>query len=385
MRTAVIVDAVRTPIGKRNGVLRNWHPVELVAALLESITDRTGLDPAEVDDVILGCVMQVGEQAVNVARNAVLAAGWPEQVPGTTVDRQCGSGQQAIQFAAQAVMAGTHDVVIAGGVEAMTRVPMGSTMVDGKFGYPYGPSVSARYSDQGGIIPQGISAELVAEQWSLSRRELDEFGVRSQRLAVAAADAGKFDREIVPIKGRNGQMIDRDEGIRPTELADIERLPPAFRHDGIVTAGNTSQISDGAAVSLIMSEQKAAELGLRPRARLVDFVVAGDSPRLMLTATMPATKRILERNGLAMSDLDLIEINEAFASAVLAWVEECKPDLDRVNVNGGAIALGHPLGCSGARMLATLLHELERRGGGLALQAICEGGGMANAMLLETV
>jgi acetyl-CoA acyltransferase len=384
--SAVIIDAVRTPLGKRNGQLRDWHPVDLAAETLKALVDRNGIDPALVDDVILGCVMQVGEQAINVARNAVLAAGWPETVPGTTVDRQCGSSQQAAHFAAQGVIAGAYDVVVAGGVEAMTRVPMGSSMADGKYGWPFGPAVGARYADQGGLVPQGISAELVADKWNLSRIELDEFGARSQQLAAIATEEGRFERELITVSGADGATVTRDEGLRDTTAESLAKLKPSFRSEeegGRITAGNSSQITDGASAALIMSEEKAAELGVKPRARFVDFAIAGADPRLMLTAPIPATQKVLDRAGLSIGDIDVIEINEAFASVVLAWQQELKADLDSVNVNGGAIALGHPLGASGTRLLATLLHELERVEGRYGLETMCEGGGLANALIIE--
>ncbi|MGD9999042.1 MAG: acetyl-CoA C-acyltransferase [Ilumatobacteraceae bacterium] len=386
MPTAVIIDAVRTPLGRRNGKLKEWHPVDLAAETMKALIDRTGVDPALVDDVIMGCVMQVGEQAVNVGRNAVLAAGWPEDVPGTTIDRQCGSSQQAVHFAAQGVIAGAYDVVVAAGVEVMTRVPMGASMVDGKFGFPFGPAVGARYAPAGGLVPQGISAELIADKWGLTREQLDEFGVRSQQLARRATDEGRFQREILPVMGADGAMMTTDEGLRETTMESLANLKPAFRPEeegGRVTAGNSSQITDGAASILIMSEEKAASLGLTPRARFVDFSLAGDDPRMMLTAPIPATQRVLKRAGLSMDDIDLVEINEAFASVVLAWEAELHPDMDKVNVNGGAIALGHPLGCSGARLMTTLLNELERTGGRYGLQTMCEGGGMANGTIIE--
>jgi acetyl-CoA acetyltransferase family protein len=386
MTTAVIVDAVRTPLGKRNGKLKDWHPVDLAAETLTALQDRNGIDPGTVDDVVLGCVMQVGEQAANVARNAVLAAGWPEQVPGTTVDRQCGSGQQAAHFAAQGVIAGAYDIVVAGGVEVMTRVPMGSTMVDGQFGYPFGPRIGARYGEQGGLVPQGISAELIADRWKIERDEMDEYGARSQQRALRATSEGRFDREIVPVTGSDGTPMRRDDGLRETTADTLSKLKPVFRPEdagGRVTAGNSSQITDGAAAMLIMSEERAAGLGLTPRARFVDFALAGSDPRLMLTAPIPATQKVLERAGMALDQIDLIEINEAFAAVVLAWQREVHADMDRVNVNGGAIALGHPLGCSGARLMTTLVNELERSGGRYGLQTMCEGGGMANATILE--
>ncbi len=386
MTTAVIVDAIRTPLGRRNGKLQDWHPVDLAAHTLEALQKRNDLDPGLVDDVVFGCVMQVGEQAVNVARNAVLAAGWPESVPGTTVDRQCGSSQQAAHFAAQGVIAGAYDVVVAGGVEVMTRVPMGSSMADGKYGYPFGPRIGARYAAAGGLVPQGISAELIADKWNITRDEMDAIGVQSQQRAARASDEGRFDREIVPLLGADGQMMTRDEGLRDTTTETLAKLKPAFvaeQDGGRVTAGNSSQITDGAAAMLIMSEQRAEALGLTPRARFVDFALAGTDPRLMLTAPIPATAKVLERAGMTLDEIDLIEINEAFAAVVLAWQREHHVDMDQVNVNGGAIALGHPLGCSGARLMATLLNELERTGCRFGLQTMCEGGGMANATIIE--
>ena len=384
--TAVIVDAVRTPLGRRNGTLKDWHPVDLAGETLRALQQRTGIDPGLIDDVIMGCVMQVGEQAVNVGRNAVLAAGWPEHVPGTTIDRQCGSSQQAAHFAAQGVMAGAYDIVVAAGVEVMTRVPMGSSMADGKFGFPFGPAVGARYAAEGGLVPQGISAELIADKWGLTRDELDEFGVRSQAFARRATDEGRFDREIIPVLGANGHMVRTDEGLRDTTRESLGALKPVFRTEeegGRVTAGNSSQITDGASAMLIMSEAKARQLRLTPRARFVNFALAGDNPRMMLTAPIPATLKVLARAGLTMEDMDLTEINEAFASVVLAWEKELHPNMDTVNVNGGAIALGHPLGASGARLMTTLLCELERTGGRYGLQTMCEGGGMANATIIE--
>ena len=386
MRTAVIVDAIRTPLARRNGQLRDWHPVDLAAEVLTALADRNELDPALVDDVVLGCVMQVGEQAANVARNAVLAAGWPESVPGTTVDRQCGSSQQAAHFAAQGVIAGVYDVVVAGGVEVMTRVPMGASMMDGKYGWPFGPAVGARYAEQGGLVPQGISAEMIADRWEITREELDAYGLRSQQFAATATAEGRFEREILPVVGVGGAIAKADEGLRDTTLESLAQLKPAFRPEedgGKVTAGNSSQISDGASAVLIMSEDKAAALGLTPRARFVDFALAGADPRLMLTAPIPATQKILARSGLDLDDFDVVEINEAFASVVLAWQRELHPDMEKVNVNGGAIAIGHPLGCSGTRLMATLVNELERSGGRYGLQVMCEGGGMANATIIE--
>ncbi len=386
MTNAVIVDAIRTPLGKRNGKLKEWHPVDLAAETLKALQERNDLDPGLVDDVVMGCVMQVGEQAANVARNAVLAAGWPETVPGTTIDRQCGSSQQAAHFAAQGVIAGAYDVVVASGVEVMTRVPMGASMIDGKYGFPFGPKVGARYADQGGLVPQGISAELIADKWDLTREDLDRFGMRSQQFARRATDEGRFEREILPVLGADGEMVTVDEGLRDTTMETLGNLKPSFRAEedgGRVTAGNSSQITDGASALLIMSEEKAAALGLTPRARFVNFSLAGADPRLMLTSPIPATAKVLERAGMSMDDIDLVEINEAFASVVLAWEKEFHPDMDKVNPNGGAIALGHPLGCSGARLMTTLLNELERTGGRFGLQTMCEGGGMANATIIE--
>jgi len=386
MFNAVIVDAIRTPLGRRNGKLKDWHPVDLMAETMNALVERTGIDPGIIDDVVMGCVMQTGEQSTNIGRNAVLAAGWPESVPGTTIDRQCGSSQQAAHFAAQGVMAGAYDVVVAAGVEVMTRVPMGASMADGKYGWPFGPMVSARYQSQGGLVPQGISAELIADKWGISREDMDRFGVQSQARAARATAEGRFEREILPIKDAEGNMMTKDEGLRETTMESLAKLKTAFRPEdegGRVTAGNSSQITDGAAALLIMSEEKCRALGLTPRARFVNFSLAGDDPRFMLTAPIPATRKVLERAKLTMGDIDIVEINEAFASVVLAWEKEFHPNMDIVNPNGGAIALGHPLGCSGARLMTTLLNELERTGGRYGLQTMCEGGGMANATIIE--
>ena len=395
MATAVIVDAVRTPGGKRNGKLSGWHPADLAAETLNALVERNDLDPAQVDDVIMGCVMQVGAQSLNIGRNSVLAAGWPETVPSTSIDRQCGSSQQAAHFAAQGVIAGAYDVVVAAGVEVMSMVPMGASAMVANVGMPFGPEMMARYDEVGGIVPQGISAELIAEQWGLSRQDLDAFAARSQQLAAQATEQGRFDNEIIPVQAKpvdkdTGKLIDTDEivsadeGIRPgTTVETLANLKPAFKPDGIVTAGNSSQITDGAAAVLIMSEDRAKALGLTPRARFHTFALAGVDPITMLTGPIPATAKALERSGLTMDDIDLTEINEAFASVVLAWEKEHQPDMDKVNVNGGAIALGHPLGCSGAKLMATLLNELERTGGRYGLQTMCEGGGMANATIIE--
>jgi acetyl-CoA acyltransferase len=375
MREAVIVDAVRTPVGRRDGGLKSWHPVDLLAHTLKAIVQRNKLDPALVDDVVAGCVGQVGEQAFNVARNAVLAAGFPESVPGTTVDRQCGSSQQAAHFAAQGVIAGSYDVAIACGVECMTRVPMGSNGAGP--GQPFGPLMMRRYNDV--AFHQGIGAEMMAERWKISRGELDAFSFESHQRAARATEEGRFCNEITPV----GQMT-HDEGIRAqTSLEKMATLKAAFKADGVITAGNSSQISDGAASVLIMERGVAERLGLRPLARFVAFALAAEDPVIMLSAPIPATRKILDRAGLSLEDIDRVEINEAFASVVLAWQRELNADLSRVNVNGGAVALGHPLGASGARLMTTLVHELERSGGRYGLQTMCEGGGMANATLLE--
>jgi len=385
-REAVIVEAVRTPVGRRGGRLKDWHPVDLLAQTLAALVQRTGIDPGKVDDVIVGCVSQVGEQSLNVGRNAVLAAGFPETVPGTTVDRQCGSSQQAIHFAAQGVLSGAYDVVIAGGVESMTRIPMGASSQGP--GAPFGSQMLHRYDN--GLVHQGISADLVAQKWELSRNELDEYSLESHRRAAQATAEGRFKSQIVPIAVKNEDgstsMFEQDEGIRPdTSLEKLASLKPAFKPDGLITAGNSSQISDGAAAVLIMDRETAERLGLRPRARFVSFSLAGDNPILMLTGPIPATFKVLKRAGLTLEQIDLVEINEAFASVVLAWQRETGTDWQRVNVNGGAIAVGHPLGASGARLTTVLLHELERTGGRYGLQTICEGGGMANGMIIERI
>ncbi|HLI73135.1 MAG TPA: thiolase family protein [Acidimicrobiales bacterium] len=389
MTSAVIVDAVRTPGGRRNGKLRGWHAVDLAAEPLKALVERNDLDPGVVDDVIMGCVMQVGEQALNIGRNAVLAAGYPESVPATTIDRQCGSSQQAIHFAAQGVMAGAYDVVIAAGVEHMTHTPMGSSVVR-DLGFPFGPTLMGRYAERGGLVSQGISAEMIADKWAISREDLDTFGARSQQLAAQATAEGRFDKEIVPLKVRDDEgaqtdeLFSADEGVRPDTTAEVlANLKPAFKPDGKITAGNSSQITDGAAAVLIMSEEKASALGLTPRARFHAFALAGVDPVTMLTGPIPATAAVLEKAKMAIEDIDLVEINEAFASVVLAWEKELHPDMARVNVNGGAIALGHPLGCSGAKLMATLVNELERSGGRWGLETMCEGGGMANATIIE--
>jgi acetyl-CoA acyltransferase len=387
MREAVIVDAIRTPAGKRNGKLRDWHPASLAAYVLRSLAERNKLYTATVDDVIMGCVMQVGEQAVNIGRNAVLAAGWPESVPATTVDRQCGSSQQAMHFAAQGVLAGAYDIVVAAGVEVMTRVPMGASLGEG-LGSPWPQEVVDRYAETG-LPPQGIGAEMIADEYGITRADLDAFGVQSQQRAARATAEGRFKNEIIPVPinlGNGQEFLTADEGIRPGTTAEtLAGLKPAFKPDGKVTAGNSSQIADGASAVLIMSGERAAELGLRPRARFHSFAVVGADPVTMLKGPIPATRKILHSSGLSLGDLDVIEINEAFASVVLAWAAETGADLSKVNPNGGAIALGHPLGCSGTKLMATLLNELERTDGRYGLQVMCEGGGLANATIIERI
>ncbi len=382
MPTAVIVDAVRTPLGKRNGKLKDTHPVDLAAHTLRALVERNDLDPVLVEDVIMGCVMQVGDQGINIGRNAALAAGFPESVVGTSIDRQCGSSQQAAHFAAQGVIAGAYDVVIAAGVENMSRVPMGASVIPGSM--PFGPEMLSRYPN---LVPQGISAELIAEKWGISREDNDAFSARSHQRAARATSEGRFDREIVPIHvttEAGEEDMHTDEGIRPDSSPEtLAKLKPAFKPDGVITAGNSSQITDGASALLIMSEEKAAQLGLTPRARFHAFALAGVDPVMMLTGPIPSTAKVLERAKMTIDDVDLVEINEAFAPVVLSWEKEHHPDMEKVNVNGGAIALGHPLGCSGARLMTTLLCELERQGSRWGLQTMCEGGGMANATIIE--
>jgi acetyl-CoA acyltransferase len=384
VETAVIVDAVRTPMGKRNGRLKDWHPVDLAAETLRALAERNRLDPILVDDVIMGCVSQVGEQTFNIARNAVLAASWPDSVPGVTLDRQCGSSQQAAHFAAQGVMAGVYDVVVAAGVESMSRVPMGISFSQGP-GKPFGPKMTERYDHQ--LVPQGISAEMIAEHWSLERADLDRIAYDSHMRALRATEEGRFESQIIPVETRvDGQTtaMTLDEGIRPSTTPEaLAGLRPAFKEDGVITAGNSSQITDGAAAVLIMSASKAAELGLTPRATFKGFSVVGTDPVTMLTGPIPSTKAVLTNAGLTLDDIGLFEVNEAFASVVGAWLAEMGVDWEQVNVNGGAIALGHPLGASGARLMTTLLHEMERTGTRYGLQTMCEGGGTANGTILE--
>ncbi len=393
MREAVIVDAVRVPTGRRKGALSGWHPADLLGHVLAGLVERTGIDPARVDDVIGGCVSQIGEQSVNITRNAWLGAGFPESTPATTVDRQCGSSQQAAHFAAQGVLAGAYDIAIACGVESMTRVPMLSNVAGAN---PYGDEMVARY--EGGLVHQGLSAEIIAGRWGLTRDELDAYALASHQRAHQATQAGKFIEEILPTKvvTEDGSVseLTTDEGIRAdTSLEALAGLEPAFRDDAaaaahpeipwVVTAGNASQISDGAAALLVMERATAEALGLTPRWRFHTFALAGVDPVTMLTGPIPATRRVLERAGLTLDDIDHFEINEAFASVVLAWQAELGPDPERVNPHGGAIALGHPLGASGARLMTTMCHALEQRGGRYGLQSMCEGGGMANATVIE--
>jgi acetyl-CoA acetyltransferase family protein len=393
MREAVIVDAIRTPLGrgKKNGALASKHAVDLASVPLRALVERTGLDPAIIEDVIMGCVSQVGEQGLNIARNAALAAGYPETVCGTSVDRQCGSSQQALHFAAQGVMAGAYDCVVAAGIESMSRLPMGISASTG--GGPFGPQMIERYQKanlygKGGLVPQGISAEIIAKKWNLSRRELDEFSVGSHKKAAEATERGWFGNEIVPVTithdDGSSEKIGTDEGIRPdSSIEKLSSLQPAFDPEGVITAANSSQITDGAAAVLVMERKRAEQLGLKPRARFHAFALGACDPVIMLTAPIPATANVLKRAGMKLSDIDAVEINEAFAPVVLAWAREHGADMSKVNPNGGAIALGHPLGCSGARLMTTLINHLERTGGRWGLQTMCEGGGMANATIIE--
>ena len=379
MQNAVIVGAVRTAVGRKNGKLSGYRPDDLLADTLKALVARVKIDPSEVEDVVMGCVDQVGEQGLNIARNAALIAGFPLDVCGTTLDRMCGSGQQAANFAAMGVMSGQYECVIAGGVENMSRVPMGSNGMGPGDG-PLSPRIQALYN----IIPQGLSAEMVAEQWGIKREELDEYSAQSHERAGRAIAEGRFTREIAPLTLPDGSVFDTDEGVRvPVNREKMAALAPSFKPDGVVTAANSSQISDGAAALMIMSEARAKALGLKPRARIVATALAGVDPTIMLTGPIPATQRVLKKAGLKLDQIDLFEINEAFASVVLAWQQELDADLSRVNVNGGAIAIGHPLGASGARLMTGLVNILEQRGGRYGLQTMCEGGGMANATVIE--
>ncbi len=380
MRDAVIVEAVRAPVGKRNGGLSGVHPVSLSAHVLKALAERSGIDPALVDDVIWGCVGQVGEQTFDIGRNVVLAAGWPETVTGVSVDRQCGSSQQSVHFAAAGLIAGQYDVVVAGGVESMSRVPLGSSIQGAD---PFGPEFSVRYN---GVVPnQGVGAEMIAERWGLSRSQVDEFAVGSHEKAAAAQDAGRFEGQIAPITNDKGELISADEGIRRGTTVDVlAKLKTVFKPDGgVITAGNSSQISDGSAALLLTTSDKARELGLTPIARVHTAVLAGADPIIMLTAPIPATRKALDRSGLPVDDIGAFEINEAFASVPLAWLAELGADPKVLNPNGGAIALGHPLGGSGARLMTTLVHHMRDNGIRYGLQAMCEGGGQANATILE--
>src|SRR5579864_1852402 len=379
VREAVIIGGWRTPFGKRGGYFSGWHPVEMLSFTLKSLIERTGVDAAQVEDVIGGCVGQVGDQALNVTRFGWLDAGLPETTPATTVDRQCGSGLQAIQFAAQGVMAGSYDLVVACGVENMSRVPIGSQSTPER--NPMTPAVRERYGVE--HFNQAIGAEMMARKWGMDRAAIDEYSVRSHERAANATAKGWLSQEILPVP-RDGGSITIDQGIRPdTSLEKLSTLKPAYPGLELLTAGNASQISDGAGAVLIASREKAEELGLHPRARLVQFSQVGSDPVMMLTGPIPATQKVLKRAGLNVGDIDLFEVNEAFAPVPLAWQEELGVDIDRLNVNGGAIALGHPLGASGTRLVITAMNELERRGGRYALTTLCEGGGMANAAIIE--
>jgi acetyl-CoA acyltransferase len=384
-REVVIVEAVRTPIGRghpEKGYYKDTHPNELLGRCFTAVIERAGVEPAVVEDVIGGCVQQYGEQMFNVTRNAWLQAGLPVETPATTVDRQCGSAQQAVNFGAALIAAGVHDVVIGGGVEHMGHIPMGVGFkwVD-EVGSPWPPAMLERYN----LVPQGISAEMIADKWEIPRSEMDELAVRSHQFAARATEEGRFERETIPFRV-NGDTYVADQGIRPdSNLEALAALKPAFKPDGKVTAGNASQISDGAAAVLLMSADKARELGLTPRARIVDQTTVGVDPVIMLTGPIPATRKLLERNRMTIDDLDLIEVNEAFAPVVLAWKRELEPDLDRVNVNGGAMALGHPLGSTGARLLTTLLHELERSDKETGLVTMCCGGGLGTGTIIQRV
>ncbi|HYN75735.1 MAG TPA: acetyl-CoA C-acyltransferase [Candidatus Limnocylindria bacterium] len=386
MRDAVIVEAVRTPVGRRGGALAGVHPVDLSAHVLRALVERTGLDPVLVDDVIWGCVSQVGDQTFNVGRSAVLAAGWPESVPGTTVDRQCGSSQQSVHFAAAGLISGQYDVVVAGGVESMSRVTLGSSAAGGM---PFGQTVLDRYADALAaagtpFFNQGVGAELIAERWGLTREALDAFALESHERAAAATDSGAFESQIAPVTLPNGTVVSVDEGIRRGgSLESLAGLKTPFKEDGVVTAASSSQISDGSAALLMMTSERATQLGLRPLARVHTAVLAGDDPVAMLTAPIPATRKALERSGLGIADLGAFEVNEAFAPVPLAWLAETGADPKTLNVHGGAIALGHPLGGSGARLMTTLVHHLRDSGTTYGLQTMCEGGGLANATILE--
>ncbi|MDQ3729946.1 MAG: thiolase family protein [Actinomycetota bacterium] len=384
-REVVIVEAVRTPVGRgheEKGIYKDVHPSTLLAKTYSEVVERAGIDASEVEDVVAGCVQQFGEQGMNIGRNAWLEAGLPIETAATTVDRQCGSSQQAVNFAAALVASGVHDVVIGGGVEHMGHISFGDGMkVMSEHGAAFSPALMEQYN----LIPQGLSAEMISEQWEIPRSELDELGVRSQQLAAKATEEGRFEREIVPVQV-NGDTHTTDQGIRPdTNLEALSQLKTVFKENGTITAGNSSQISDGAASVLLMTREKAEELGCTPRARIVDQTTVGVDPVIMLTGPIPATQKLLVRNGMGIDDIDLIEVNEAFASVVAAWRRELDPDMDKVNVNGGAIALGHPLGGSGARLITTLLHEMERADKETGLVTMCCGGGLGTGTLIERV
>jgi acetyl-CoA acyltransferase len=380
MPEAVVVEAVRTPIGKRNGGLSSVHAADLSAVVLTELVERTGIDPGIVDDVIWGCVSQVGDQSSNIGRFAVLAAGWPETVPGTTINRACGSSQQALDFAAHAVMSGQQDLVVAGGVETMSRVPLGAAR---QTGVPYGPKVMARYDDF--PFNQGIGAELIAEKWAFSRTQLDEFSARSHALAAAAQDAGAFDAQLVPVP-TDGGTVTADEGVRRgSSVESLAKLKPSFKEDGVIHAGNASQISDGASALLVTTPEKARELGLTPLVRYHSGAVSGADPILMLTGPIPATEKVLKKSGLAIDDIGVYEVNEAFAPVPLAWLAETGADPDKLNPLGGAIAVGHPLGASGTVLMTRMIHQMRDNGIRYGLQTMCEGGGTANATVVELV
>jgi acetyl-CoA acyltransferase len=383
-REVVIVEAARTPIGRghpEKGYYRDLHPSNLLAKTYAELFERAGVDPAETGDVVAGCVAQFGEQGLDIGRNAWLEAGLPIETPATTVDRQCGSAQQAVNFAAALIASGVHDVMVGAGVEHMGHLPFAATAkVSEEFGAPFSPELLARYN----LIPQGLSAEMIADKWEITRAELDEFGLRSQQLAIKATEEGRFEREIIPF-AVNGDTYMTDQGLRESTLEGLSQLKPAFKEDGKITAGNSSQVSDGAAAVLLMSREKADELGVKPRARIFDQTAVGVDPVIMLTGPIPATRKLLERNGMKMDDIDLVEINEAFASVVVAWQRELEPDMDRVNINGGAIALGHPLGSTGARLITTLLHEMERSDKQMGLVTMCCGGGLGTGTLIERI
>ena len=381
MRDAVIVEAVRTPVGRRNGGLSGVHPADLSAHVLNSLVQRAGIDPGLVDDVIWGCVSQVGEQTFDIGRTAVLTAGWPETVTGVTVDRQCGSSQQSVHFAAAGIVSGQYDVAVAGGVESMSRVPMGSS-IGTEGARPYSRTYLDRYD---GVFPnQGIGAEMIAEQWGLSRLQVDEFSVASHEKAAAARAEGRFDAQIAPVTLPDGTVISQDEGIRESTVEKLGSLKAVFKPEGgVITAGNASQISDGSAALLFMSAEKAQALGLKPIARVHTATLAGADPVIMLTAPIPATQKALKRSGLSIDEIGVFEVNEAFAPVPLAWLKDIGADEKKLNPNGGAIALGHPLGGSGARIMTTLIHRMQATGTRYGLQTMCEGGGMANATILE--